>query len=48
MQKPYICPTCKSEFEALFAFTRHLREAHQKVTGCYHADDQADGFKERK
>ena len=26
--KIYVCPKCHHEFETLFAFNRHVREAH--------------------
>ena len=29
----YVCPKCFHPFEALFAYIRHVREAHQEPRG---------------
>lgn len=29
----YRCPKCSQEFEALFQFNKHIREAHQEQKG---------------
>lgn len=28
--EPYVCPKCHQEFEALFQFNKHVREAHRE------------------